>query len=172
MLAGATRVKLMRQMHEHPGGTVSELAQRVGIGLSDASQELRRIQSRGLLQVERLGACVYYRFGADPQVPSAAPLLQALKSALADHPQDRDPEIARIAKGLAHPRRMAMAKQLTQTPLKLRELQAGGALPISSASLHVRTLIQSGLVGREGRWLLLKPATHPVARALVRLLKD
>ena len=172
MLAGATRVKLLRRLHEHPGRTVSELARATGIGLSDASQELRRIQSRGLLQAERRGSFVYYRFGADPQVASAAPLLRALRTALTDYPEDRDVDIVRIAQGLSHPRRIAIAKALRQAPRKCRELPAAMDMASTSAGPHMAGLARSGLARRAGDWLLLEPMDHPLAKALVRLLAD
>lgn len=170
MLAGAARVRLLRQLHEHPGRSVSELARAVGIGVSDASQELRRIQSRGLLQVDRRGSFVLYRFGADPQVSSAAPLLRALRDALAEYPEDRDAEIVRIAQGLSHPRRIAFAKVLRKSPRKRRDLPAAMGLSRTSARPHVDGLMRSGLARRAGEWLVLEPVDHPVARALVRLL--
>ncbi len=54
MLTGTNRVRLLRELHDHPGQSVSQLAAALGIGPSDASQELRRIQSRGLLKSERV----------------------------------------------------------------------------------------------------------------------
>ena len=172
MLAGVTRLKLMRQLHRHPGASVSELARAARIGVSDASQELRRIQSRGLLQVERRGSFAYYRFGADPQVPSAAPLVKALKAALAVFPEKRDPEIARIARGLAHPRRITLAKALVAAPRKPLELQRAANIPQGAVSLHLAVLRRTGWVVREGGWLVLRSEPHPVARALVRLLQE
>ena len=172
MLAGATRVKLLRQLHEHPGRTVSELARATGIGLSDASQELRRIQSRGLLQAVRRGSFVYYRFWADPQVASAAPLLRALRTALTDYPEDRDVDVVRIAQGLSHPRRIAIAKALRQAPRKWRKLPAAMDMAPTSAGPHMAGLARSGLARRAGDWLLLEPMDHPLAKALVRLLAD
>lgn len=172
MLAGATRVKLLRQLHEQPGRNISELAQAVGIGVSDASQELRRIQSRGLLKVERRRSFAFYRFGADPQVPTAEPLLKALQSALRDFPEERDREIVQIAQGLSHPRRIAIVKELGQAPQQRRALRGIANLPQSSASRHVGVLVQSGLVDYENGWLALKRIEHPLARMLLRLAVD
>ncbi|MGD9781223.1 MAG: hypothetical protein AB7V14_03620 [Kiritimatiellia bacterium] len=172
MLSGATRVQLLRQLHARPGRTVSELARAAGVGVSDASQELRRIQSRGLLQADRRGSFVRYRFGADPQVSSASPLLRALRRALAEFPEERDADIVRIAQGLAHPRRIAIARALRQSPRKERELAEALGLALSSARPHVAGLVRSGLARRSGGWLVLDPMRHPLAQALVRLLAD
>jgi DNA-binding transcriptional ArsR family regulator len=172
MLTGATRVKLLRQLHDQPGRSISALAQAVQIGISDASQELRRIQSRGLLQVERRGSYVYYRLGADPQVPSAGPLLQALKATLANTAKEKDSEIIQIANGLAHARRIAIAKELIRAPRTLAELQSLARMPRSAVSLHGGVLVRSGLVCRTGRGLAFAQVAHPLARALVRLVKE
>lgn len=171
MLAGATRVKLLRELHDRPGRGVTELARAAGIGTSDASQELRRIQSRGLLQVDRRGSHVLYRFGADPQVASAAPLLRALRTTLARNRKTQDPEIARIAQGLAHPRRIAIAKALRRSPLRPGQLREALGLATSTARPHLARLVESGWVKRAGDWLVLEPAGHPLAKALIRLLE-
>ena len=170
MLAGGTRIRLLRQLHKHPGRNVSELAQAAGVGLSDASQELRRIQSRGLLQAERRGSFVYYRFGADPQVSAAAPLLRALRAALEELPVDRDADIVRIAQGLSHPRRIAIAETLQQAPRRSRDLPSAMAMTRTSANPHVDLLVRAGLAKRMGEWVVLEPIGHPVAQALVKLL--
>ena len=171
MLAGGTRVKLLRELHRQPGRSVTELARATGIGTSDASQELRRIQSRGLLQADRRGPFVIYRLGADPQVAAAAPLLRALRAALAQTRAAQDAEIVRIAQGLAHPRRIALARALRRSPRRPAQLRAELGLATSSARPHLARLLESGLVKRRGAWLVLEPAAHPLAKALNQLLE-
>jgi DNA-binding transcriptional ArsR family regulator len=171
MLAGATRVKLLRELHGRSGRTVTELAQAAGVGISDASQELRRIQSRGFLRADRRGPYVRYRLGADPQVASAAPLLRALRTALAQTRAAPVPEIIRIAQGLAHPRRIAIARALRRAPRRPGQLRAELGLATSSARPHLARLVESGLVKRRGDWLVLEPTAHPLAKALARLLE-
>lgn len=172
MLAGTVRIRLMRCLHEQPGQDVTELAQAVGVGISAASQELRRIQSRGLLQAERRKAHLIYRFGADPQVPSAAPLLKALRAALANGSADEDPRICAIAQGLGHPKRIAMVKSLIQAPKSAFALQKDVPTTFANIRRHLQFLYDSGLVRREDRALHYVPPTHPVAKTLVKLLPD
>ncbi len=169
-LSGAVRIQLLRQLFDHPGRSVSELAKAVGIGRSAACQELRRLQSRGLLQAERQGTSVIYRLGADPQVRSAAPLLHALKSALADLPPERDTDMGSLAFGLAYPRRIAIAQALLAGPQSALEL--GMKLRLSGFAIfsHLQILQQSGFVQRaHGRFQFAVPP-HPLARVLARLL--
>ena len=87
VLSGETRLKLLRLIIATPGKTVSRLAEETGIGLSRASQELRRLQSRGLVQTVRKGSFVHYLPDPDPQVPDAKPLLLAMKATFALAPR-------------------------------------------------------------------------------------
>ena len=171
VLSGTMRIRLLRQLFEHPGRSVSELAKALGISCSDASQELRRLQSRGLLQSERRGAFVIYRPGADPQVKSAAPLLKALAFALAAYPPERDGEICRIAFGLAYPRRIALAKALQAGPQSDFELAGALRFPGFAVFNHLRILQKSGFARRENGRVHFHIPTHPLASALVRLLR-
>ena len=171
MLAGANRVRLLRAISGKPGQSVTELAQALGIGLSDASQELRRIQSRGLLKSSRDGIRVIYRPEADPQVPMAAPLLKALKAAFSECPPERDEDLRALAFGLAYPRRIAIAQALQASPQT--ELELGGALKLSSFAVftHVKILQNGGWVRRVGRYRHFATPDHPLAEALARLLR-
>ena len=171
MLSGANRIRLLRAVFENPGQSVTELARALGIGTSDASQELRRIQSRGLLQSSRDGIRVVYRPEADPQVPTAAPLLKALKSAFAGFPPERDAELRALAFGLAYPRRIAIARTLQTTPQT--ELDLGCVLGLSSYAVysHVKILQDGGWVRRAGRTRHFATPDHPLAEALTRLLR-
>lgn len=171
MLAGKTRIKLMRHLHEHPGQNVTAMAEAVGIGVSDASQELRRIQSRGLLQAEHRQAHLLYRFGADPQVLSAAPILKALRSALAEDPGGDD-QIRAIAHALGHPKRIAILRLLMASPKPGHALQV--ELGTSSGNLHrhLQALLDGGWIRRENRQLHFAAPAHPLAKALVKLLPE
>ena len=114
-LAGPKRLGLLRQILQNPGRNVSKLAEVTRIGESDASQELRRLQSRGLLRRSLQGAQVIYRPIPDPQVASAAPLLKALQAVWAEASVN-DEDLIRIATGLAHERRVEIARILRQGP--------------------------------------------------------
>lgn len=170
-LAGANRIRLLRAMSEKPGQSVTELARALGIGTSDASQELRRIQSRGLLKSSRDGIRVVYRMEADPQVPTAAPLLKALKTAFANDPPERDDAMRQLAFGLAYPRRIAIARAL-QTAAQT-ELALSGALKLSAFAIynHAKILCDSGWIRREGQIRRFATPNHPLAEALARQLR-
>ena len=172
MLSGPARVRLLRCLHERPGRNVSELAREVGIGLSDASQELRRIQSRGLLQSDRRGVSLIYRMGTDPQVASASPIMKALRTAFSADGPDRDEKILAAATGLGHPKRIAMLQSIIGSPKSTFALHRELRTNFANVQRHVQQLIESGLVRRDGRTLHYVPPVHPLAKALVKLLPE
>lgn len=172
MLSGTTRIRLLRCLEEKPGQNVTELAQAVGVGLSAASQELRRIQSRGLLRAGHRHAALIYRFKADPQVPSAAPILKALRRALADGRPEEDQRMQAIARGLAHPKRIALVKSIRESSKTAYALHQELRLHIRTIDRHLRTLLDSGLIRRDNRKFHLVRPTHPLAKALLKLLPD
>ena len=172
MLAGTTRIRLLRELHTHPGQSVSELARAVGIKKSDASQALRRIQSRGLLRSRRHGAALIYRMEPDPQVVSAAPLLRALNNALSQYPPERDAELCRLAHGLAYPRRIALAQAIIASPQTQQDLVHALNLPNFAVFSHLRILMDCGYIRRDQRRFRFMLPDHPLASVLVRLLRS
>ena len=169
-LSGEVRIRLLRALLAEPGLGVTGLAAAAGIGQSDASQELRRLQSRGLLRRIRQGRRVFYRPRPDPQVPSAAPLLKALRSALAGRPPAADGTIRRLAAGLAHETRIKLARELRNGPRRNATLAQALHLAPNVVHRHLQRLVAAGWVRRESSWLLFDPPRHPLARALAKLL--
>lgn len=172
MLSGSTRIKLLRQLHDRPGQNIATLASTLGICRPFASQEMRRIQSRGLLKPVRCGASLVYQPCADPQVSSAAPLLKAVQAALDTWPPHRDLEMAIIAAGLAHERRIAMAQSLMQSPKTSRQLLAEVPMAPCSWQLHIHALKASGFIAAHDKQLSFRTPAHPLGRALAKLLRQ
>jgi predicted transcriptional regulator len=170
MLAGASRIHLLRCLDESPGRNVSELAEAVGLGLPAASQELRRIQSRGFLQAERHKASLVYRFGADPQVLSADPLLKAVRASLARRGPQADARIQAIARAFAHPKRLTLLNSLRTAPRSAFALHQEFHWAYRTLQRHLIILLESGLIRRQDRRLHFVPPVHPLAKALVKLL--
>ncbi len=79
-LANRRRLRLMQYLMRHSDLTVSAIADEARMPLSVASQYLRALNARGLLQARRVGRSVIYRVEADPAVPQAEPLLKALRA--------------------------------------------------------------------------------------------
>lgn len=172
MLAGHTRIRLLRQLHDHPEECVSALGKRVEIKESAASQELRRIQSRGLLQAERHGVRLMYRLAADPQVSSAAPLLKALQTAFATLPAERDADMAAIAAGLSHERRIRIVRTLLEGRRPLLDLQHATRISAHPFRAHAEKLLASGFVVPAGEDVQFAVPDHPLAKALAKLVRQ
>jgi DNA-binding MarR family transcriptional regulator len=170
VLAGATRLNLLQRILADPTQNVSQLAAAVGIGEPYASQELRRLQSRGLLQRHRKGLPVFFRPIPDPQVPSAAPLLRALKSALSGAPEPAA-EIMRIAHALSNEQRIIIAQALMSAAQSPKTLADRTQIRPGPLHRHLQLLIAGGFVQRKGPCLLFRTPHHPLAQALVKLLR-
>ena len=172
MLTGKTRVHLLRQLHASSEQSVSALGHRVGIREPAASQELRRIQSRGLLQAERRGPHLIYRLAADAQVATASPLLKAIQSAFARFPPERDEDLCAIVMGLSHERRIQILRALLKGHPSLHDLQRDLQIPPHPFSKHVQTLQASGFVARIENRIQFTVPDHPLAKALAKLLQQ
>lgn len=171
VLGGRTRLGLLRRILEKPGLGVTELAAREGLGESRASQELRRLQSRGLVRAIRTGRKVCYWPLTDPQVPSAQPLLEVYTKIFARHPRFSYSEGVRLARAFSHPRRLSVTRELLRGPRGFRALS--NAVGGSRASLHrhLRVLRACQLVERRGGRYRWKHDPHPLARCFELLMQ-
>lgn len=169
VLANPTRLRLLQLLLERPGSNVSQLAESMNIGISAASQELRRVQSRGLIRRTQQGPSVVYLPVPDPQVPSAAPLLKALQTAWAAN-RNGSEKIARLAKGLACERRISLVRALVPQPQPNDQLAHLVRTRSANLKKHLRILRKSGWVTKIDKRFALLPAGHPVQAALLKLL--
>ena len=169
ILSGAMRLELLKAIMDQPGLSVTDLAKPAGLSHPRASQELRRLQARGLVQAAREGRYVTYRPVPDPKVPSAKPLLAAAKAALAKHP---DEETIRVAQAFGHERRLRIVRELMNGPRPARELASAAGLPELALFRHLRTLQEGGVARRTPAGWQLAPNAHPLAKAMKALLED
>lgn len=65
LLSDSTRLHLLTHMHEHPGATVSELADAAAITENAASQSLRALRAQGWATTTKSGRTVRYRVVPD-----------------------------------------------------------------------------------------------------------
>ena len=170
ILAGPTRLALLRRLLKDPGQTVTRLATAENLRLARASQELRRLQSRGLLQAERTGAWVRYRPLPDPQVPSARPILQAVTEMFCRFPAAVDAQILATAAGLSHARRIELIRALRAGPAELARLRILVPMPSISLWRHLHELEVRGWVAHDGRRGKLAANDSPLAKCLLSLV--
>jgi len=164
-------LRLLRQIIAAPDKTVGQLAEEAEIGLSRASQELRRLQSRGLVGVEREGPFVRYRPEPDPLVSSARPILAALRGAFARSGRAPDRQIVRLATALAHPRRILVYRELLDGPRTVPMLRDRLRIPCAALFRHLRLLQEGGLVhATQGVYRRARNG-HPLAKCLTGLVQ-
>ena len=170
ILAGPTRLSLLRRLLKNPGQTVTWLAEAENLSLARASQELRRLHSRGLLQAERTGPWVRYRPLPDPQVPSARPILQAVSEMVSRYPAAFDEQILATAAGLSQARRIDLVRALRAGPVELARLRVLVPMPSISLWRHLRELEARGWVEQDGRRWKLAANDSPLAKSLLSLV--
>ena len=172
MLTGSTRLDLLRRIIETPGQTVSDLTKAADLSETRASQELRRLQSRGLVQAERSGRWVRYRPAPDPRVPSSALLLAAMKAAMTRRAPEAHEQVVRIAKAFGHERRLRMVHRLSVGPCRGAAMQYELGIPAVALARHMRLLKAGGIVRRGGAGWELAPNPHPLAKCVTGLVTD
>lgn len=170
VLAGNTRLDLFRQIAARSDQTVSDLAAQVKISLPRASQELRRIQSRGLLQAVRRGLFVRYRPVPDRSVSTAVPILQAVQETFRRFPGNDS--ILPLARAFSHARRLALIQLLLRGPWTIQDLESIAGMSRNTLNRHLCRLREAGLTRRIGKKIAIAETDHPLARCLLDLLGD
>ena len=170
VLAGPTRLELLRRIIESPDRCVTELTEAAGLSETRASQELRRLQARGLVQAVRSARWLRYRPVPDPKVPSAKPLLGAMKAAFARGVADE--QTIRVAKAFSNERRLTLVRVLKEGPAGGEALRRLGGMSKPALFRHLQVLKAGGVARRTGKGWELAPNAHPLAKALKGLLED
>jgi len=172
ILSGPTRLALLRAVISSPAQSVGGLAAQLHLSIPRASQELRRLQSRGLIQASRRGMNVLYRPVPDRLVSTAPPLLQAMQEAFLHFAPTEDGQTVQIATAFSHARRLLIIRLLLFGPARTRVLEEMSGMSRDALNRHLRKLRDAGLIRREGRKIQLVEPSHPLARSLLEILKD
>ncbi|HOR78358.1 MAG TPA: helix-turn-helix domain-containing protein [Kiritimatiellia bacterium] len=169
VLANQLRLDLLRRIVTGNGPHVTELAEALEIPQPRASQELRRLQSRGLVKAVRQGRYLVYLPEPDPKVPSAKPILQAATKALAEWP---DLETIRVAWAFGHQRRLDLVRVLQGGALPSDVASAKAGLSSVAGHRHLQVLQEGDIVQfRNESWRLV-PNPHPLAKAFKILIAE
>ena len=169
VLSGTVRLELLKTILEKPGLSVTDLAGSAGLSHPRASQELRRLQARGLVQAVREGRHLRYRPVPDPKVPSAKPILAAAKAALGRRPLE---ENIRVAQAFGHDRRLRIVRELMKWVRGATELGVAAGMPELAMFRHLRVLREGDVVRHTKTGWELAPNTHPLAKAMMGLLAE
>ena len=173
ILSGKTRLALLRRVIGTTNQTISDLAEHLELSMPRASQELRRLQSRGFIQATRSGITVIYHPTPDPLVSTAAPLLQAMQETFLHFPDLGDDSAISIAIGFSHPRRLLILRLLQIGPMDTQTLENLSGMSRDALNRHLKKLQGAHLVFRKGKQIHLDESnSHPLALALLCILKE
>ena len=169
VLTGSIRLALLKTILEKPGLSVTDLAKPAGLSHPRASQELRRLQARGLVQAKREGRFVTYWPVPDPKVASAKPILASAKVALAKRPME---ENIRVAQAFGHDRRLRIVRELMKGARGATELAVAAGMPELALYRHLRVLKEGDVVRQTKTGWELANTAHPLAKAMMGLLAE
>ncbi|NLL83287.1 MAG: metalloregulator ArsR/SmtB family transcription factor [Lentisphaerae bacterium] len=169
VLANECRLQCLREVVTTPGLCVTEIAQAVGISISDTSFHLRLLQSRGLIIARRVGRWVYYSPVADPLVPSAAPLLEVMSHLFLQG--EALPHIMKQVTAYTHPRRLQILRLVQQkSPLTVLTIARRCNISLPATYRHIHKLITRRLIGYNDDIVTFLPPSQPIHQVMLRLI--
>ncbi len=174
ILANSGRLLCLRAVLEQPGRTVGDIAEKARISETVASEHLRALQARGLIQASRQSRWVHYAPKPDPLVKSARPLLAALRRALLTEGKSEAeiiPQSIRTLTAFTHPRRLAILRQLQIVEWATAEhLSASTQISLPALSRHLSKLSSRQLVDCEDHSWRLSRCSGRLEKVLLSLL--
>ena len=168
VLANARRLRVLQALNQSGRMSVSAVAARCRLSMSNATQILRALQARGLLQARRTGVWVIYAPRVNPAVAHARPLAGALRKALSVSQDDYRPILAQLT-AYTHPRRIAIVKTVARGRSTPQEVRTACRLSRPALSRHLRKLKRRGVLREHGGILCVPAPSSPLASALLAL---
>ena len=171
VLANPSRLRVIECLFRDGPLCVSAVATRCRLQPVSATQHLRLLQSRGLIQARRTGRWVRYSADPDPLVAHAPPLTAALRHALLAE-QAGTTRIVRELTAFTHERRILIVRAIsrgTDTPEAIRT-----ACRISAPALnrHLRKLTRRDVICRQDEHIQLLRPVNALARRLLALVRE
>ncbi|MFH0953295.1 MAG: ArsR family transcriptional regulator [Verrucomicrobiota bacterium] len=167
-LANRRRLRILRCFGDHPELSVSDAAGLAGIAPPLASEYLRALNARGILQARRVSRHVLYRMRADPSVPHAEKLLAALRTTFRRKQNPVEETFAALT-GFTHPRRISIVQALACQPLPLKVIRRRTGICAQAALRHLRKLRDRGYVAKTKRFYRCVVPASPLRKALLAL---
>ncbi len=168
VLANRQRLRLLKSLHQRPNQCVAEVARQCGMDPAVASQYLRALNARGLLDVARSGRWVRYRPSEEGVDERTTGLLRALRSAFK---QEHDPaeKIYRVSTAFTHPRRLEIWRAVQRGSSTAAELRRKLRISPPALGRHLQKLQLRGfLSAANGQYHVVRPR-EPLAQALAEL---
>jgi DNA-binding MarR family transcriptional regulator len=170
-LANRRRLRLVRYVLRHPGHTVTEIADALGFTVATASEYLRVLNARGLLEAGRVDRFVCYGPGRDRSLPEAQQILQALQL-VARRRKDFERHVFRQATAFTHLRRARIIRAIEDQRLTILDLEMRTRISRRALKRHLAKLRARGYLRRKGGRWYCPPMHSPLPKTLVRLCRE
>lgn len=148
ILANETRLRIIAQLVRKQPLSVSQLADLLPLTLPVASQALRALESRGLLQVKRIRRRVEYRVPTATTAGSVGNLIDALQTCLRQEPL-QIANIIKLSTAFTHPSRIQIYRALNSGQKTHVQIQAAIRISSPALSRHLQKLLTRGFVARD-----------------------
>lgn len=166
-VACETRLNRLWLLFESGELHVQPLAERAGFSVSNASNQLRRLNSRGLISFRREKMRVIYRAEANESLRAAPILLNALRSCYERNVSIKT--VMKTATAFTHEHRIEIAAALKDGALEFSELQERTGMSGSALSRHLDKLERRRFVKHRDKAFRLRPPGHALGRTLLQL---
>lgn len=166
-VANRPRLKILQFLVRHPRQHVSAIASRLGMQVPIASEYLRMLEARGILECRRTGKWVHYSLSTGTS-PHAAPVVAALAKTFETR-QNPAGYIFGVVTAFTHPRRVAIVAILARRQMERAELRRETGTSDAALSRHLRKLRERGFVNSSGNNWSLAIQDSPLPQALLKL---
>ena len=136
--------------------------------VDQASINLRWLQSRGLLAVERVGRWTFYSPQADVRVRDAAALLRIMTASI--RRRDDRQQMMQALTAFTHPRRLLLLQALMTSPLTAEQLVRRCQFSLPAVYRHADKLLRRGAIAQKAEhqpYCLVKPSNPLLADLMV-----
>lgn len=166
VIACETRLKRLWHIFDAGEIHVEALANRTGISISNASNQLRHLSSRGLIAPRREKMRVFYRAEANESLEIAPTLLNAIRVCYSKKVTFKT--MVRMATAFTHERRIEIVKALKGSSRDLYELQNMTAMSGPALSRHLDKLERRGVVKYRNRQFRLSTPGNALGCTLLK----
>ena len=167
-LANRSRLAMLRLLLLAPGQTVTAVARRLHQPLPLVSLNLRALEARGVLAVQRRGRQAAYRPSLALNPISTAGLAIALRARLRPSSAALN-AVYRLMTAFTHPRRVEIYRLLQRGPGTVAQLRMASHISERALRRHLQKLATRGFVTHHHARFAMAPRTDSLRRALARL---
>jgi Mn-dependent DtxR family transcriptional regulator len=168
-LANVRRLKMIQYLLLQKGKVrVTDVSRGLRIPLPVASENLRILNARGLLQATRSGREVVYRVAAGPSLPSARLILEAVTQDLVSKRISLKTMFDALT-GFTHPRRILLVQAVAQGFVRTGELRRATGIPRGSLARQLSKLVRRGYLEKHKECYHLASPTTTLARSLLQI---